>query len=283
MSSRYPAKVDRFIRQAERFHRKQRFHKKAIRVLAEGDSWFSTPLDLDRGASLPFRINDGDSFNVISVADPGATLSAMISEANEDWVISTRPLAEWTRDVDYDVVIFSGGGNDIAGEEMLRYLDPASDPALDAVTWPGKLEVMRRQITLLHAYLGELVPGAPIVMHGYDYALPSGRSYPVLWGLLNAGPWLKPHLEAAGVTDPKRQIRTVNQLIDDYNDALSDLARHHLERLYHLDLRNTLKNSDWANEMHPTDAGAERIANKYRKAIRSVAGRKRKSKVIRYD
>src|SRR6185369_12581058 len=113
-------------------------------------------------------------------------------------------------------------------------------------------------------YLGRPIP---IVIHGYDYALPDGRGFWGGWGPL-PGPWLEPGFQRKGHVDFGENSAVVVKLIDRFNTMLKDVsATPGFEHVHYLNLRNTLRHGanyekDWENELHPTEEGFALVSKK---------------------
>jgi hypothetical protein len=177
-------------------------------------------------------------------------------------------------------ILLSGGGNDIAGSEFQMLLDHALSPArgLNADVVRGVIEVRIR-----HAYVAllsattrlsrqRLGTAIPILLHGYDRAVPDGRG--VLLGPF-PGPWLRPGFQRKGFgrADFDETKAMVARLIETFNAMLAGLVRvRGFEHVHYVNLLGTLSNGDdyrkwWANELHPTKAGFIAVADRFASAI----------------
>ena len=91
----------------------------------------------------------------------------------------------------WDVLLFSGGGNDIVDNPMALWIkdwNPAVPPAdhIHQSRFDTALALVRAGYEDLIALRDKLSPGTHLVFHGYDFAIPDGR------GICHFGPWLKP-------------------------------------------------------------------------------------------
>ena len=91
----------------------------------------------------------------------------------------------------WDVLLFSGGGNDIVDNPMalwIRDWDPAIPPVklIHQPRFDTALALVRAGYEDLIALRDQLSPGTDLVFQGYDFAIPDGR------GICGYGPWLKP-------------------------------------------------------------------------------------------
>ena len=162
-------------------------------------------------------------------------------------------------------VFISGGGNDFAGFNDMRpllksdcsaqadaagcYLD--GDPGLR-----GFLDHMdqyyRKLIGVVYTHTA---PDCFIVMHSYDYAIPSGK------GVFGGGSWLKAALVDAKVPE-RLHGACVKYLLDAFHNVLANICALDPNHLVLVDSRGTLTQAEWANELHPTSEGFAKIAEK---------------------
>jgi hypothetical protein len=157
-----------------------------------------------------------------------------------------------------DMIAVSGGGNDFAGADDL-------DPLLkkgkqnDAASWFKKTETDELFSSIKAGYervvylRDTFCPSVPIVTHCYDYAQVTGK------GLLWFSPWIKPSLDKIGMPTNLHSgaIRFIIDRLADIHNTLSS-------NLYHfVDTRTLLGADDWANELHPTGEGFNKIARPF--------------------
>lgn len=255
-------------RRVESFVRRQRRKPNAVRILAEGDSWFTHGGMMWFGKSLIDKLNDYRTVNIVSLAQPGAELRHVAAADNRQWLLATNP--QWLNGQTYDVVMISGGGNDIVGDELQHYLrDRADDGSggvdlIDRTALQTTLDRMADNFRALRATVDQLLPGRPILVHGYDYAIPSGDAFELLGGLVTVGPWIKSEMIRKGITDLAEQQAIVNFLIDRFNELLQTLSAQ-LQDFHYLDLRGTLAAHDWADELHPDAGGRDKLAAIFRR------------------
>ena len=245
-------------------------------LVAEGDSWFDYPWTDVLG-----ELEDEHLYDVESVAHYGHRV--------EEMAYADGQLVKLVRTIERVVesgrrltaVLLSGGGNDIAGkDEFGMILNHADSPA------PGLNESVVAGVIderLRHSYvhiLGavteacEELTGArvPILIHGYDYAVPDGRG--VLGGVGPLpGPWLEPGLRSKSYAGLARGKELVAELIDRFNAMLARVARlPEFRHVHHVDLRGTLPSGSsykdwWANELHPKARGFARVAERFAEVL----------------
>jgi len=241
-------------------------------LVAEGDSWFDyAPAGLDIISCL--RLFHG--YRIDTVAKAGDTLDNMAwgTDYDRQWH-RDRPQLEKTlaavRKRRPRVVLLSGGGNDVAGEELSAYLNhrDSGGSALResyAATmigdyYAGAFRHIARQIWSVE-------PEAQLLLHGYGHVVADGRAvlrFP--FGFQFIGPWLRPALTAKGYDQRSLQDPILRTLIDRFNDMLAALAASD-SRLHYLDLRPLIGPDDWANELHLRNSAYQRVARLYAERI----------------
>ena len=104
-------------------------------------------------------------------------------------------------------------------------------------------------------------------MRDYNVAIQAAESAlrDAQYDILNTGPWLQPALVTAGV-DPSLWLTVCHQLIDKVNDTIAPLADpakniHYINSRGVLDCTSANYRNDWANEMHPTLPGFNKVVD----------------------
>ncbi|MGF6282136.1 hypothetical protein ABH908_000378 [Pseudomonas frederiksbergensis] len=245
-------------------------------VVAQGDSWTKYPPGNDLIKSLR---NTG--YMIRNFGTAGDTLENMLygSEYNDSWVRQSCEHPEVLDAVKNEkprFFIFSGCGNDIAGDEFASYLNHK-----DSVE--GKAEVLRRDYSnymintvFWNGYEKMITtvltasPNTKILIHGYGYAVPTGKGVINLFGKHIIGPWLKPALVSKGVTSPIEQWNIVKRQVDTFNEMLARLAIKYKDKVIHIDLRNVIQPTDWVNELHLNNPGFDKAASHFDAVMRGV-------------
>jgi hypothetical protein len=70
-------------------------------------------------------------------------------------------------------------------------------------------------------------------------------------------------MKKKGILNEPLQAKIAKLVVGDYNEMLGKVAAAHPGAFVHVDLRGTLDPGDWANEMHPTRKGFEKVARKF--------------------
>ncbi len=288
-----PAKVDlgpearfdqenalRWANAANRWRRHARFQRRAEHstapvLVSEGDSWFQ----------LPFLVDDvvdhlDDRYLVWSLDAAGDTAETMVARRPE----YMKGLDEQRHRV--RAFLFSAAGNDIIGEDalgepVLRRLVKTHRPGEGAAwhidrsafdTVLGRLEALYRRVVTTIRSDADLTT-LPILVHGYDHALPGGAAgdqRAPAWAAQDK--WLGSPLRSRGIEDPSLQREVVRLLIDELYEVLHRVAADDPAGQVHVvDVRGTLTSiTDWVDEIHATNKGFAHVAARFEAVLRSA-------------
>lgn len=229
-----------------------------LNILAAGDSWNDYPKLLLTGGGLATHLAGLMDCPYTNIAHAGdATLVTM---GMKDCKILETNLPG------HDLLLFSGGGDDICGDQFSIWLNQNVDGNIaKAVNW----DRLAAALTLTLADYQDLTevrdrvnPDCLIVSHSYDFPTKTKLGAGVLW----LGPWLKPGLDWCGWTNLEDQVAIVKRILIEFNYRLASFAatnRNHL----HVNTQGTLGPDDWQNEIHPNRQGWDKIAVVISKAI----------------
>lgn len=222
-------------------------------ILAIGDSWFWYPFNnllnpifnIWRGKVI-LAIGDNGAEAVEYV---GARFQTLIAETLEAYQDSIR------------MVLVSGGGNDIAGEDDFDLIlkEDCSAAATVAECYEAAqpatiMDTIESACRTLIVQVRRVLPDAGIVLHNYDYAIPSGA------GFFGMGNWLRKPMDDAGV---RRELQAplVNDLIDQLGLRFARLEGE-FAGVRLVNSAGTLAAGEWANELHPKPAGFNKIVRR---------------------
>jgi len=249
-------------------------------LIAEGDSWFDYPFNSVLGEL------ENLSYEIESVAHKGDTAEEMAYDASQ-----LAKLAGLFEKLDQRgevprAILLSGGGNDIAGNELGVVLNhkqsglPAVNEDVARGVIVGRLRVAMASLIGAISELSRQAFGRklPLLVHGYDYPVPDGRGYIGGFWVL-PGPWLEPAFRLKGYADMNERVRVMIDLIDRFNEMVASLpGQPGLEHVIYVNVRRTLSNELegkrykklWANELHPTDLGFKTVAAEFHKIIATL-------------
>jgi len=176
------------------------------------------------------------------------------------------------------IVMLSAGGNDFAGLEDFEAL---LNPDCSGFTTPEACfrgdEPAKLLKVVLDAYR-EIIDKtlatrrkATVLVHNYDYAIPTGI------GFLGLGQWLKAPMDACqvpakGALKPgSLRRRVVSLLIDALGAGLKGLETEYSGKVIYVPTPGTLGDDDWANELHPTKSGFNRLGrDKFAAVVKGI-------------
>jgi hypothetical protein len=243
--------------------------KQPLRILAEGDSWFDYPLPWPKGDGVVAQLQRLLGYPIDNMAHWGEQLRQMMALDQRREIV--RRLQEGVR---YDAMLFSGGGNDLAGDgQFVTWLKdhgpvPPPDKMFDDDALDSEISLLEAQYKELIKIRDQYSAGTIIFVNCYDFPKITGK------GVCTLGPWLKPSLdyvyEQMGVAkpDPGQEFLVVKALLQKFSRMLGTLAGNSENRLIAVDTQGTLDpDADWQNEIHPSTAGFVKIAKKFQAAL----------------
>jgi hypothetical protein len=230
-------------------------------ILSEGDSWFSYPLT----ANLADYIEMMNDFSMLRLEHNGDEAREILGAGSAQ----LKKLRHYLKEYPIELLLLSAGGNDLVSRELPRLLDhKASGNAWQSAVKLARLTTVLDDIVAAYSRLLDardaLRPGCVVVAHSYCYFQPNGRKATGPFGLLKAGPWMRPVLVAKGI-DPDTEGRDVARyLIDELHARLMSLAAVR-PRFHVVDMRAALPADDthWADEIHPSGTGFRRLAEQH--------------------
>ncbi|MGA3846292.1 SGNH/GDSL hydrolase family protein [Ralstonia nicotianae] len=243
-----------------------------LNLIAVGDSWFDYPFPVPQFEQsdivahlqrLPSRAP-----LILSLAHHGNAIEDMLG---------TKKLDEFTtqlqdqRNGQFDAILFSGGGNDLVGNQFRLWLNDCAAcggnaaQGLNQTRVNAVLAVVMAGYEDLIAVRNKVAPNLPIFVHSYDLAIPNNTSAPC------AGPWLHPSLVDRGWTSIAQGQQIVATLLEQFAQRLNSLAVT-TSSFFHIQTQRTLQASQWANELHPTPEGFAAITAKFVAALQGKFG-----------
>lgn len=236
--------------------------REPLRILAEGDSWFRYACGVGVITQLESKLS-GKAI-ITNVASGGDTMQEMLTLPAKAG-LETR-LRKGLNGRPWNAMLFSGGGNDFCGKKFHTWLLPFTgqkDPAaaIDRTTWEPKLNEMAGLFKVLSALVATHVPGAPVHLNLYDFAIPNNK------GAGPAGPWLAPGFDKRGYpADLAFRTAVVKLMLQEFAAMVATVAGSH-SNLRLVATQGTLAAKEWANELHPTNRGFGKIADLFAAAV----------------
>lgn len=257
----------------------------ALRILAEGDSWFSMGAIPSTNLLSELRFAQGTI--IVNAAYPGDTIRHMSEIA--DNLPLRRMLVQKNFAYDWDVILVSGGGNDLIDAASSLIVAPVAggaDPRdyVDATRLALLIADVQAGCRILAALRAASERPAnrnvPIVAHVYDF--PTPRNSPAKFvGIPVRGPWLHRALERMGITDPALRQAICDYLLTALGDAIAALAAppDPIANFHVVATRGLLTRAapgaagpsgDWQNEIHPNAAGYRKLGATIAPAVEAL-------------
>lgn len=250
-----------------------------LQLLAQGDSWFSIG---QFGIPPTSNLFDGMSTTtqacVVNCAHPGAVLRRMMNTVREQFFLSmlNGKLAQ-----QWGGILLSGGGNDMIDAAQAGPASPANlrllatpaewtdavggDKYLSNAGWSTFSEHLT---AVLSAFLAtrDLGPnkGVAVIMHSYDFAVPRNKGAGI-----GFGPWLYPAMRAFNIPEPdwaatsQALLMRLQVLLDHIAATTPDGSLHIVHTqgtLIPACTSDTGATLDWANEIHPSIHGYQKLS-----------------------
>jgi hypothetical protein len=240
-----------------------------LQILAEGDSWFDYPAHARGGiiSRLAARID----LPIRNLAEAGDEVRYMLG-VEQRKVLRKKLEDRGPSGAPWDVLLFSGGGNDIVGDPMalwVRDFQPNTPPAqlIEPARFAAALALVRAGYEDLIGLRDLHSPTTHLVFHAYDFALPDNR------GVCFFGPWLAPTFKLRKF--PKFSAPSdacalvVREMLQRFAAMLAALQRPNVS---FLDGQATLPNatSSWHNELHPSSSGFDLFVELFRNELRRL-------------
>lgn len=248
------------------------------KILAEGDSWLKYPRSwviFGKDSNIIHHLKDEKDnnnkkrFKIKNMASNGDEVVDMLSGE------SKIDLIEELKDNAYDILLFSGGGNDIVGNYDFQYfikpfkLGQSMSELIYNDRYNRKLEQMmdsyRNLVDITLHYSKN--PKIQIVTHTYELVRSSAQGAKI-FGINFGDSWMYPYFEEKGYhknrEGRKAEMKIVFYLLDQFKENLVALgAKLNAEfpnRFYVVDTHGKLTNAKhWRNEIHPNSEGFEII------------------------
>jgi hypothetical protein len=235
-----------------------------LQILAEGDSWFDYPVPFFGGGIIP-RLEHRLGVPILNLAKAGDEVRYMLGV--EERAVLVENLTNGSpAGGPWDVLLFSGGGNDIVGNPMALWVDdwnPAVPPVghIKKPRFDAALELVRAGYENLIASRDQLSPHTMLVFQGYDFALPDGR------GICGFGPWLKPTFDLRKFPTLAAGQAVVKVMLQQFAAMLTSLSG---PTVTFINGQGTLspQPSSWDNELHPEKAGFEKFADLFQAKLK---------------
>jgi len=240
-----------------------------LNLFADGDSWFDYPLPPTGRNDVIRSIGSHGKPQplILNLAHYGDEARDLLGVKRRQRIIDNLSDVE---NGSFDAILFSGGGNDTVGDQFCLWVQnyvPGMTPSqgINVQRLAAVLGVVRSAFEDLIAIRDKILPQCPIFIHAYDFAVPTNIG--ICDNLI--GPWLKPSLVNRGWTDPAAGTLVVKEFLLQFHSMLTQVAAAH-KNVICVETQGTLAPGDWANELHPTPQGFDKVGAKFLAAMRTV-------------
>lgn len=227
-------------------------------IVTEGDSWFSYPLN----ANIADYIELMNDFSMLRLEHSGDEAREIMGVGSDQ----LKKLKYYLEKFPVDLLMMSAGGNDLVAGELGKVLNKK----VAGATWQSavKLAALTTVLDQIVAAYSRLLdardllrPKCLVVAHSYCYFQPTGRKATGPFGLLHAGPWMRPVLVSKGIEPDTEGHDLARYLVDELHARLQALAATR-PRFQLVDMRAALPvdTVHWADEIHPSGTGFRRLA-----------------------
>ena len=255
---------------SRQFARLRNRYTKRLNIISEGDSWFAYPPKWLVGTKQSNLIDWISTWtkkkaNFYMMESNGDEAVDMVSGEQKHELIDQLRWHEKSGRRPVDLLLFSGGGNDLVGEnDFERFILPkkgatSADEHVDS-------ERLERKILQIGLAVEELLDirdhysrNTIIITHTYDHAYPSTQGGKFLGGLIDGKSWLKPYMDEMAIAE-ELQADVIKIFMDSVAEMMRDIASRR-DKFVVADTIGTLDDkSYWLNEIHPTSKGFEILA-----------------------
>lgn len=231
------------------------------KLLSEGDSWFQHPTIAD------IIDHVGKFYPVHCLAQAGDTIRSWARAGNIFEALAEHQPA---------VLLLSGGGNDILGESMVKFLADKYDDAPEGEKFERffsdvflpELDAIANEYRTIFSYLQANYPQLQVLVHGYDYPrpLPSDST---------KTSWLGKYLTEKKILREKDRTAAIHYMMDQFNERLSEVAAEFSEQVHYINVRGVARDDQWSDEIHPNADGFQDISQRFVLKINELVGNRR--------
>lgn len=236
------------MRRQSQFYRRLRNGYQGPIIVSEGDSWFQYPVLLRDTIDHLSR-----DYAIFSLGAAGDLLRNM-ADKNE--------FIEAIRDKNAEILLLSGGGNDlVAGGALALHLEEFDANLQPADYLLPSFQALLDDALVHYTRMFELVrrdtPHVKVLCHGYDYPVP------------NKDRWLGKPMESRGIKDRGLQKSIAACMMDQFNRRLRR-ACNAMAHVTYIDCRGVVGDHRWHDGLHPTNEGFASVARLFGREIAKI-------------
>ena len=219
------------------------------KLLSEGDSWFQHPTIAD------IIDHVAKFYPVHCLAAAGDTIRNWSREGAIFKAVAEHQPA---------VLLLSGGGNDILGEGMLKFLVDKYEDAPEGEQFQRffseiflpELNALTGEYRIIFSYFKINYPQMSILVHGYDYPRPLAADS-------KQTSWLGKYLTEKKILRAKDRTAVIHYMMDEFNQRLEKIAAEFPDQVHYLNLRDVVRDDQWSDEIHPNADGFQDVSQRF--------------------
>jgi hypothetical protein len=104
-----------------------------------------------------------------------------------------------------------------------------------------------------------------IFVHGYDYPKPLATG-------TKGMSWLGKYFDEVKILRPGDRTAATHYMMMKFNEKMSELAAGFPGQVYYIDVRTTVHDDQWDDEIHPNDEGFREVSLKFLQRIQAALG-----------
>ncbi|MDW5415723.1 SGNH/GDSL hydrolase family protein [Iodobacter sp. CM08] len=261
-----------FTKDSREFDALVQANPKAIKILAEGDSWLAYPRQFflfGKNSNIVDCLGDKPDIVAYSSSENGDEAVAMLCGEQK------LALMKRIKHTDFDVILFSGGGNDLVGRyDFGFFLQKMTGNDWQSCIRHERLNKKLNQISLSYEELIERAlefssnKKIKIISHSYDYAIPSKTGFELFDIFPMSESWMFPYLSQLDINQHEDQKSIAKYMLVKFQEMLLALEAKYPQNFYVVQTQGTLKENQWRNEIHPTPEGFKVISEMIYKKIK---------------
>lgn len=243
-------------------------NRKAVKILAFGDSWLSNP-----GSNSSFSIakSIAGNFDVIiySMTMAGKETAQSLSKGGLEALLKKYENHNRDERQKFDVVLVSAGGSDIIEKGELKKLifdkNDIKDVSQDIGQYIDKTALntkIKSIISLYEEIISRLIKinsDVKIITHNYGIAAYMKKGTRML-GIPVGGSWIESCFTEKNITDGKIQKDVFKYIFTQLSGGLISLQKKYSGNFKVIETQRLIQENDWKDEIHLTSAGCEKIA-----------------------
>ncbi|MDX9802079.1 MAG: SGNH/GDSL hydrolase family protein [Spirochaetia bacterium] len=243
-------------------------NKKAVKILAFGDSWLSNP-----GSNSSFSIvkSIAGNFDVViySLTMAGKETAYSLSRGGLEVLLKKYENHNRDERQKFDVVLVSAGGSDIIEKSELKKLlvdkNDLKEEKHNIEQFINKTALdnkIKSIISLYEEIISRLIKinsEAKIITHNYGVAAYLKKGTRML-GIPVGGSWIESCFTEKHITDEKIQRDVFRYIFTHLSYSLIDLQKKYSGNFKVIETQRLIHENDWKDEIHLTSAGCEKIA-----------------------